>query len=92
MLLRVRSITSTHHDARPQLDESHEAFVAVERWIAGSGWCRIRRRGLERILQGNMFPCDVAELEVKGLKHEEFSCHVFRDRDVAKDAGGRGDG
>jgi hypothetical protein len=92
VLLRVCSITSIRAHSRPQLDECHDAFVAVERWIQGSGWCRIRRHGMERILHGSKFPSRATDVDVKGLKYEGFSCPVYRDGDCATGAGGRGVG
>jgi hypothetical protein len=50
VLLRVCRITCTRPHTSPQLDERHDAFVAVERSSGGNGWCRIRRHGLEKVL------------------------------------------
>jgi hypothetical protein len=88
VLLRVRCSRQLPH-AAPQLDECHSAFVAVERWTRGNGWCRIRRHRVERILHGSMFPSQLADVDEKALKYEGFSCPVFRDTDCASAAGGK---
>jgi hypothetical protein len=46
MLWLVCRITRTRPQTRPQLDERHDAFVAVKRRIIGNGWCLICRHGL----------------------------------------------
>jgi hypothetical protein len=74
---------------RPQLDEGHDAFAAVERYSGGSGWCNIRRHGLEKVLLN--FPSRVADLDVEGLGDQEFLCPIWRDRDCLMGAG-RGEG
>ena len=86
MLLRVCRITCTRPHTRPQLDERHDAFVAVERPSTGNGWCRICRHGLEKVLYS--FPSRVADVDVKGLSNQDFNCPVWRDGECLRGAGG----
>jgi hypothetical protein len=89
VLLRVCRITCTRPHTRPQLDERHDAFVAVERGSGGNGFCRIRRHGLEKILYSSNFPSEsrVADVDVKGLRDWKFECPVWREGECLKGAG-----
>ena len=86
MLLRVCCITCTRPHTRPQLDERHDAFVAVERYSGGNGWCRICRHGLEKVLYS--FTFRISDVDVKVLGDATFHCPVWRDGECLRGAGG----
>ena len=88
VVLRVCCFTCTRPHTRPQVNERDDAFVAVERWSGGNGYCRIRRHGLVKIL--NSFPSRVADVDVKGLPDRTFDCPVWRDGECLRGAGGGG--
>jgi hypothetical protein len=90
-LLRACPSTSSH--TRPQLREHDDAFVAVERWNEGNGWCRIRRGGQEKVIQSNRFPPTVGDVDVKGSEDQKFDSLVWREGDCGAGAGeGEGGG
>ena len=86
MLLRVCCITCTRPHTRPQVNERDDAFVAVERRSEGSGYCRICRHGLEKVMLD--FPSRVADVDVKRLSNSGFDCPVWRDGECLWGAGG----
>jgi hypothetical protein len=78
---------------RPQVDERHDAFMALERADTGNGYCHIRRHGLEKILRTSDFASRVADVDVKWLDNRNFSCPVWREGECLRGAGeweGRG--
>ena len=85
VLLRACPSTSSH--TRPQLREHDDAFVAVERYDGGNGWCRIRRGGLEKVMWSRNFPPTVGDVDVKGLDDREFTCPLWREGDCGAGAG-----
>jgi hypothetical protein len=93
VLSRVCRITCTRPHTCPQLDEGHDAFVAVERADANC-WCHICRHGLEKALYSypsgySDFPSSVADVDVKGLHDDDtFNCPVWRDGECLRGAGG----
>ena len=70
---------------RPQLRESDDAFVAVER-PNSSGWCRICRGGQEKGI--SIFPDTVGDVDVKKLRDAQYYCSVWRGGDCGEGAGG----
>ena len=71
----------------PQVDESHDAFLAVERLYNGTGWFRIRRHGMEKWFGEK--PPRVADVDLnQGLDRiGNFQSPVWRRGDAAKGAG-----
>ena len=90
VLLRVRRVTCTRPHTRPQVDERHDAFMALERAETGNGYCHIRRHGLSKSLSNSNFPSRVADVDVKCLRDQTFLCPVWRDGECLKGAGGGG--
>ena len=88
VVLRMCRITCTRPHTRPQVNERDDAFVAVERWGGGSGWCRTCRHGLKKVMHTRNFPSRVADVDVKGLVDETFDCPVWRDGECLRGAGG----
>jgi hypothetical protein len=86
VLLRVCRITSTRPHTSPQLDQRHDAFVAVERYSGGNGWFRICRHGLEKVSYS--FTSSLADVDVKGLSDQEFEAPVWREGQCLRGAGG----
>ena len=86
MLLCVCRITCTRPHTRPQVNERDDAFVAVERYSGGNGYCGICRHGLEKIMY--VFPSRVADVDVKRLGDARFECPVWRDGECLRGAGG----
>jgi hypothetical protein len=87
VVARVPVAARSHH-VRPQVDERDDAFVAVELWSRGSGWLRICRHGLEKVMY--WFPPSAADVDVKGLNDQKFSSAVWRAGDAARDSGEKG--
>ena len=89
MLLRVYRIACTRPHTRPQVNERDDAFVAVEWYSRGNGWCRICRHGLEKVMYSSDFPSRVADVDVKRLRDDmRLFCPVWRDGECLRGAGG----
>ena len=72
---------------RPQLREGDDAFVAVESYSGGNGYCRICRGGQEKIMLSSNFPDTVGDVDVKGLGNQKFNCPVWREGGCGAGAG-----
>jgi hypothetical protein len=81
----VAACPSASSHTRPQLPENDDAFVAVERYSAGLGWCHIRRGGQDKYVP--IFPPTVGDVDLKKFAGGEM-CPVWREGDCGAGAGG----